>query len=456
MTIKVAAACKSGRLHAITQALMNSASSPDVYALSDVNNPRVAPQGHLFVGKTDDPEFVRDCIRKIKPDLFVIGPEEPLAAGVADMLAAEGVPCVGPTKRLAKIESSKGYTRRLMKKHGVEGCPAHEIFDSLDGIEDYLRAQTGFVIKPDGLTGGKGVRVSGEHIHSIKEALQYCSQLFAVGQPAIVIEEKLDGEEFSFQSFFDGKHIAHMIPVQDHKRAREGDEGPNTGGMGSYTCADHLLPFLAASDLHAAAEINRKVAEALVREEGGELYRGILYGGFILTKDGIKVIEYNARFGDPEIMNVLPLLENDFLDVCQAIVSGSLHRIDLRFKRRATVCKYIVPNEYPAMTAGRPVIDVSELDRVAASDPNLRVYYGAVEGDAPALQLTGSRAIGVVGIGASLTEAERIAERAANLVKGPVRHRTDIGTAPLIEKRRSHMRSLREESSSTFRTKLAS
>jgi phosphoribosylamine--glycine ligase len=188
----------------------------------------------------------------------------------------------------------------------------------------------------------------------------------------------------------------------------------------------------------------------------GEEYKGVLYGGFMLTKTGIKVIEYNARFGDPEVMNVLPIMETDFVDVCQAIVDGTLDKIDVRFRKSATVCKYIVPKEYPRPAASYGEIDVTELDRMASSEPNLRVYYGAVERGHTGLRLTGSRAIGVVGLGSTLDDAERIAEQAASLVRGPVHHRKDIGTAKLIDKRVDHMRRLREASVPEHRTKLAS
>ena len=453
--LKIAISCKSGRLDALRQAVMSSAYSPEVFALSDTNNPRLTDPRHFYWGKTDDPAFVKKCIREIRPDLYIIGPEEPLAAAIADLLAAEGIPCVGPTQSLARLESSKAFTRQLMKRHKIPGSPDYEVFTSVDGIADYLKCKSEFVIKPDGLTGGKGVKVSGEHIHSLAEALAYCSELFDSGQRAILIEEKLDGEEFSFQSFFDGKHIAHTIPVQDHKRVLAGDKGPNTGGMGSYSCADHLLPFLNEGEVRQAAEINRRVGEALL-EETGEAYKGILYGGFMLTKNGLKVIEFNARFGDPEVMNVLPIMETDFVDVCLAIVNGTLGKINVRFQKRATVCKYLVPKEYPRPSPSYGEIDVTALDHMASSEPNLRVFYGAVERGQKGLRLTGSRAIGVVGIGESLIDAELIAEKAASLVKGPVHHRKDIGTAKLINKRVNHMRLIRESSVPEHRTKLAS
>lgn len=454
MALKILAMCKSGRLHALVQALARSARQPIVGAISDVNNPRLVAKELFYHGRTDDPEFVRNCVREFRPDLVVIGPEEPLLAGIADMLAAEGIPCVGPLQKLAQLETSKAFTRELMTEYGIQGCPEHRVFMSMNGIEDYLRALSDFVIKPDGLTGGKGVKVSGDHIGSLAEGLEYCSELFESGQQKVVIEEKLDGEEFSFQSFFDGRHIAHMVPVQDHKRAWDGDRGPNTGGMGSYSCADHKLPFLTNENLQAAREINQAIGEALYKKTGLQ-YKGILYGGFMLTKHGLKVIEYNARFGDPEIMNVLPILETDFVDVCEAIVSGTLDKLAIRFSKRATVCKYIVPKEYPSKASAKELIDVSALDRMAAQEPNLYVYYGAVEGARDELRMTGSRAIGVVGTGETLQDAEEIAERAASLVKGPVYHRRDIGTSELIEKRKKHMQNVRRQSSQGL-SKLAS
>jgi phosphoribosylamine---glycine ligase len=444
--------CKSGRLHAIVQTLLASTCAPNVYALSDVRNPYLVPPDRFYCGKTDDPEFIKRCIKEIKPKptLAIIGPEEPLATGIADLFWKEGIPCVGPLKALARLETSKAFTRKLMMTHGIPGCPEHQIFDRLDGIGDYIGNLGDFVIKPDGLTGGKGVKVSGEHLHSIAEAVEYCAELFREGQPSVIVEEKLDGEEFSFQSFFDGQHGAHMVPVQDHKRAWDGDKGSNTGGMGSYSFANHLLPFLTPEDVQKAGEINLRIGEALLKETGLE-YKGILYGGFMLTKNGLRVIEYNARFGDPEIMNVLPIMETDFVDVCKAIVTGTLDKLDIRFERKATVCKYVVPRSYPGKLRTNSEIDITELEQLRASERNLRVYYGAVEAGEHGPRLTGSRAIGVVGLGPTLNEAERIAEKAASCVKGEVYHRKDIGTSALIEKREKHMERIHEQSADHLR-----
>jgi len=430
----------------MAEALCNSASPVILYILSEVNNPGLAAKAKKVIHpvKTDDPDAVAKIVREINPDFVLIGPEEPLAAGVVDQLRKLGIPCVGPTQKLAQLETSKSFTRELLTKHGIPGNPKYRVFRALEGIEDYLRTMDSFVVKPDGLTGGKGVKVFGEHLHSVAEAVRYCTEIFESKQPAVVIEEKLDGEEFSFQSFFDGKHIVHTIPVQDHKRARNGDTGPNTGGMGSYSCPDHLLPFLTRDHVQQAGEINRLVGEAVSREIGEE-YKGILYGGFMLTKDGLRVIEYNARFGDPEVMNVLPLMQADFVEVWKAIIDGTLDKLDVRFKRQATVCKYVVPKAYPQKSNGDEEIKLGAAMKVPGLGDRLRMYYAAIRASEGKLYLTGSRAVAFVGIANTLFEAEKIAEEAASLVEGPVFHRSDIGTAELIQKRVDHMRRIMGE-----------
>jgi len=229
-----------------------------------------------------------------------------------------------------------------------------------------------------------------------------------------------------------------MVVVQDHKRAFEGDLGPNTGGMGSYSCPDHRLPFLSEEARRAASAINAAVAAAIA-EETGETYRGILYGGFMLTRQGLRLLEYNARFGDPEALNVLSLLKTDLVDICEAIVRGTLDQLPVEFAPLATVCKYVVPEGYP----DHPVTNTRiSLGRVPAESERLKYYFAAVEQRAEGLYLTGSRAIGFVGIGPDLAQAEAIAESAASAVDGPVFHRKDIGTAALVQQRSEHVRRL--------------
>src|SRR3989338_8203372 len=204
--------------------------------------------------------------------------------------------------------------------------------------------------------------------------------------------------------------------------------------MGSYSCENHLLPFLKKEHVDAALKITKKVADAIYQETG-LYYKGVMYGGFILTKDGVKLIEYNARFGDPETMNVLPLLKTDFASICQAIIVQELGRIKIEFEKKSSVSKYAVPKGYP----DKPLKN----EKIFVEKPkNAKIYYASVEQKEDGLYMTGSRAIAFLGIGNNLEEAEKIAEEAVSKVKGKVFHRKDIGTKGLIEKRVKHIKGI--------------
>lgn len=426
---------KDGRTTAIAEVLRSSPHVSEVIELHD--------------WKSKKPEVamceVLEKARMTRPDFVVVGPEEPLAEGVVDRLQNElGIPCVGPLKELAQLESSKAFTRNLLAEYGIPGNPEFQVFRRVDGIKIYLERLGEYVIKPDGLTGGKGVKISNAHLFSTAQALAYCEEILARGE-AVVVEEKLDGEEFSLMSLSDGTHVADMVVVQDHKRVGEGDTGPNTGGMGSYSCEDHRLPFLTADVLRQASQINAAVAKAL-RQKTKHEYKGVLYGGFMLTARGLRLLEYNARFGDPETLNVLSILKTDFALVCQAIINGTLNRLPLRFERRATVCKYVVPEGYPDSPKHNVSIDLSKVPTRPPSE--LRMFRAALDIKDGQNILTGSRAIAFVGIGKNLHEAEAIAEEAASCVAGPVFHRQDIGTRELIERRVAHVKSFQKSAPS--------
>jgi phosphoribosylamine-glycine ligase len=200
---------KSGRNDCIADAIAQSQHPKQLFIFSDVVNHGLRSKAlEVRKGRSESGDEVASYAAEVKPDFAIIGPEEPLATGVVDRLAEMGIPCVGPTQALAQLESSKSFTRRLISKYRIPGNPEHRIFRSIDGMESYLRRQTSFVIKPDGLTSGKGVQVFGEHLKTIDQAFAYSRELFAAGQSAVIVEEKLDGEEFSFQSFCDGYHGA--------------------------------------------------------------------------------------------------------------------------------------------------------------------------------------------------------------------------------------------------------
>jgi phosphoribosylamine--glycine ligase len=290
------------------------------------------------------------------------------------------------------------------------------------------------VVKADGLKGGKGVHVMGDHFETLEEGILYAKECVEK-DGRVVIEEKLIGQEFSLMSFVDGENVIDMPPIQDHKRAYEDDTGPNTGGMGTYNYPENL-PFLTEQDLKDAHEINVQTAKAL-KEELGEPYKGVLYGGFIAVKDGVRLIEYNVRLGDPEAMNALPLLETDFVDICQAMIKGTLDELDIKFSKKATVCKYAVPEGYPV----NPV--KGEHIKIGPVPEGVKVFYAAVNEDTEGLVMTGSRAVAFVGIADNIEEAEKLAQQGVESVEGPIFYRKDIGTQELIQKRIEMMSNLR-------------
>jgi phosphoribosylamine--glycine ligase len=433
--VKVLLVGNGAREHSIAEAVRASPQNPLLFSYMKSNNPGIRSlSSKTEIGGYDDLANIMKFAEKVKPDFCIVGPEAPLDFGVVDSLARIGLPSVGPTQELAKLETSKSFTRLLMEKYKIPGLPEFRVFTSMDEVKDFLNSLNSFVVKPDGLTGGKGVMVHGEHLKDVNDALRYCEDVLKT-HASVIVEERLEGEEFSLQSFTDGKFVLDTPPAQDHKRAYVGDQGPNTGGMGSYSCSDHLLPFLTKNDVDEAHRITELVARAILKETGS-LYKGVMYGGFIVTKDGVKLIEYNARLGDPEAMNVLPIIRSDFIDICYGVINGSLARAKPEFEGKSTVCKYVVPKGYPENPAKGEKIEVS-------SDSDARMYYASVDKKPDGLYMSGSRAIAFVGISKDFGEAEKISEQAVKSVKGNVFHREDIGTKELLEKRIKHMEEIR-------------
>jgi phosphoribosylamine--glycine ligase len=430
---------KDARTDAIAEGLRRSPTPCALAIYAELRSPGFIEKADRFLsGSLTDLTGMVAAARELAPDLVVIGPEDPLSVGLADALSELGVPCFGPTQALARVETSKSWTRSLVERYGLGGNPAHRTFHDSEGLADYVRELGDVVVKPDGLTGGKGVKVQGEQLATLDDALAYARAVLDA-DGSVVIEEHLDGEEFSLQTITDGESVVHCPIAQDHKRAYAGDTGPNTGGMGSYTGPDGSLPCLSHADVAEARRINEATIEAL-RRETRQLYRGVLYGGFIAVSGGVRLIEYNARFGDPEAMNVLPLLTSDLVDVLRAAASGTLADVGANFAARATVCKYVVPERYPEGAVAHEAITVE----ASVLGPELRCYWGAAElGDDGKIRLTGSRGLAFVGIGDTVAEAEALAERGASSVGGAVRHRSDIGTSSLVERRVEHMQRVR-------------
>ena len=425
-----------GREHAIARAL--SGSDATLYACAANRNPGIARlvDGFEPVAGTDV-EAVVDYAESVDATLAVVGPEGPLAAGLVDALEAAGVYAFGPRQAEARIETDKAWQREFMAEHDVPGRPEYAVFEDVEAACEYVDGYDGDVaVKPRGLTGGKGVRVTGDQLTEA-EARAY---LRDADYEEWVIEERLVGEEFTVQALVANGSVRVSPAVQDHKRAYEGDEGPNTGGMGSYSDAGFELPFTTEADYDAAVEIIEATVEALPE------YRGVLYGQFMLTAEGPKVVEFNARFGDPEAMNTLPVLRTDFLDVLTAARDGE-DLPPLEFDARATVCKYGVPEGYPTdPEAGTKLtIDEESVARAAeGTDGDALLFYASVDDREDGVYTTTSRAFAVVGIGATIGDAEAVAEAALSAAPAEgVRIRHDVGKPEVVQRRVDHVDDLR-------------
>lgn len=431
--MKVLLVGNGAREHAIAEQIARSA---ELYAIMSKKNPGIAKLAQKFyVTDITNPEAVGLWAVNQGIDLAFVSPDAVLAAGVSDALGKAGIQTASPMKAAARIEWDKSYARNLMKDYDIKGSPAFEIAKSEKEALRFYREFNGQVaIKPIGLTGGKGVRVAGDHFSDEKGALAYIRELMRKDRQ-LLVEEKITGEEFSLQLFSDGKRISLMPPVQDHKRAYDFDRGPNTGGMGSYSTGN-LLPFMRQGDIDEGRRISQAVVDAMRKEDAQ--FKGVLYTQLMCTGDGVKIIEFNARFGDPEAMNVLAVLKTQFVDILRSIADESLK--PATFTEKATVVKYLVPTGYP----DKPVQDSEiSVDEKRIWDAGAKYYCASVYEDGGRTYTTNSRAIAVVGVNDTLEEAEAKAEEAAQYVSGPLWHRRDIGTHSLVQKRIEHMRRLR-------------
>lgn len=428
------------REHAMGEAIVRSGG--ELHVVMNHINPGLAKiaSSHLQQKETDI-EPVLAFAKQLAPDVAVIGPEAPEEAGLGNAFIAAGISCASPTKEAARIETDKQFMRELMKKHDVSGRLGFHPFTDADSACAFLDENGPvWAIKPIGLTGGKGVQVHGDHFTDIAGAQAYARSIFesGAGGGELQFEELAVGEEFTVMALTDGTTVLPMVACQDHKRLYEGDKGPNTGGMGSYSQEDGLLPFLKQADYNAAVTIVQGIVDAL-RAEGCP-YVGGIYGQFMLTRNGPKVIEVNARFGDPEAMNVMHLLESNYTDLLVKMANGNLAGESLSFRHKATVVKYCVPQGYGDGTpaAGTPVtIDKAALEAAGAS-----IYFASIE-DNNGLKTLSSRTLGVLGEADTIAEAEQVAEAGLKAVKGDLVVRHDIGTKALLDKYVAHMNEVR-------------
>lgn len=429
------------REHTIAEALVKGGA--ELYAFMSFRNAGLdeLSKGRVKIEKEDNFKVLIDFIKQNGVDFAVVGPEAPLVVGIADALEKAQIPCIGPKIEAAQLEGSKIFTRQLLDKNNIKSNIIYEIFVSMDGVESFIKelGVENVVVKPDGLTGGKGVKVYGDHLFSKQEIIDYCQKLVKNGM-YFIIEEKLEGEEFTLQALVDGNRVVGNLLVQDFKRAYNDDKGPNTGGMGSYSIEDHSLPFIDVFDINEAISEMNKVVSAVKKETGTE-YKGFLYGQFMKVKKGIKLVEFNVRLGDPEAMNVLPILKDNFVDLCYKILDGNLP-VKLNFEKKATVCKYLAPEGYPVnpLRDQRIIIHKEKIEEIGA-----KFYYASVYKKDNSVYTTTSRAIGMLGISDTLEEAEKIAEKGVSFIEGKLFHRSDVGTKKILQKRIDHMKFIQNQ-----------
>ncbi|MGA7923877.1 MAG: phosphoribosylamine--glycine ligase [Thermoplasmata archaeon] len=426
------------REHAIAVALQKAAAT--VIAVAATRTPGLTHLGSNFVlADPTSPSTLVQVAKAHRVDYAVIGPEAPLAAGVADALRGASIPVVGPDRAGAQIETSKRFCRELLDRHRVAACPRFQVVRNGDDVRTVLATfPQPFVVKPASITSGKGVWVQGADFTTVDEAVPYLEQVVAQDPDAsAVLEEKLEGEEFSLMAFVTDSGIYPMPLVQDYKRALEHDKGRNTGGMGGYSQRDHLLPFLSRDARDQALDVLHQAVDALRAE--GITYRGVLYGGFMQTAQGPRLLEFNARFGDPEGINVLTLYEDgDFDELLHGVAVGRVDPNLVRFRLRATVVKYLVPPGYGSTPKGG--VEVT-LDVPAIEETGVSVRYGPVEGVGPGrVRFSSSRGVALVGEASAIWEAGARVETALAHVTGEYYLRHDIGSKTDLEARLEHMR----------------
>lgn len=385
-----------GREHALAWKLAQSPKCEKLYALP--GNPGMEDIAECMGGiSMEDSAAVVKLAQEKAIDLVVVGPEVPLTNGIVDALGEAGIRAFGPSRLAAEIEGSKVFSKGLMKKYGIPTAK-YEVFTEAEAAREYVRKEGApIVIKADGLAAGKGVIVAmtmDEALHAIDDIME--DKAFGQAGSRVVIEEFMEGEEASLLAFTDGETIVPMISSQDHKRVYDGDKGPNTGGMGTYAPA----PVMTEEMVQAATEkILRPVIAAMKAE--GRPYQGCLYAGLMIAKDGPKVVEFNARFGDPETQVVLPLLESDLVEIMEACVEGRLASMDIRWSRGAAVCVVMASGGYPGTYAKGKVISGLEEAKEAG---NLVFHAGTAQKDGN-IVTNGGRVLGVVAKAASIREA---------------------------------------------------
>lgn len=413
-----------------------------VFAYIDTNNPGIIKLSDNYkIGKLKDVNTIVQYARDCQADLVLITTAAPLEAGLADALKEANIKAFGPDKQAARLESNKAFTRNLLKKYLPHAVPEFRVFSDADEAIDYAKSMNWRVaVKPLGLTDGLGVRVYGEQLKNAEEVAEYITFIIDEaysGYNEVIVEELLDGEEFTLQCLVNDTSLVSTPAVQDFKKLLPGGKGPNTASMGSYSNHDHMLPFLGMADYGQAFNIIRSTLEAY-KTETGRICCGFLYGQFMITDQGVKLIEYNFRPGDPEWMNVMHLLEEDLLNGIRAVLQGE--EMTLRFRKQATVCKYIVPPEYPKKLY--QFLNVSYDRKITELTP-VNLYHSCGIDEKGRIAVGTERGLAFLASANKITLAHKRIERVIKQVKGSFFHRKDIGSAKLLRSKMDHINQLK-------------
>jgi phosphoribosylamine--glycine ligase len=426
----------------ITVEHLKRTSDADVLVYMDTENPGITRRADSCrLGRLDDVPSIVSFARESAVDLVLVTTAAPLAGGLVDRLDEAGIAAFGPPRAVARLESDKAFARDLVRRCRPEAVPRYGVFeDPGQAIRFAEELEWQVAVKPIGLTDGLGVKVRGDQLHDAADVSAYVEEVARRGiggSSRVIIEERLEGEEFTLQALVHEDRLAPTPAVQDHKKLLPGETGPNTASMGSYATAGRLLPFLSAGDYDAALDVMRASLTA-ARQETGVACRGFLYGQFMVTVGGVRLVEYNFRPGDPEWMNTVATLRTPLLDAIVELLQGGVPRLE--FEEQATVCKYIVPEGYPE----KRNLNLKVLfDAEAVRRGGVELYYSGGLAQGGGLDVGSERGIAFLAKGDRVEEAHQRVEAALATVSGSFFHREDIGTAELVASKVDHLRRLR-------------
>lgn len=431
-----------GRESAIAGKLAENAS---IYAVMPHINPTIKHYvektgGSLLIASPSDVDAVTEFALTQQIDLAFVSADDPLASGVVDALLNAGIRAVGPTRNGAQIEWDKTYAMRLMRRLFPEYTPGYWSVNNeaslMQAIDEIKSSRIDIVVKPQGLTGGKGVKVMGAHLSDLDEAIEYARELlWDRPQESVILMEKVAGIEFTIMAITDGVSVLTPPATYDYPYRFDGDTGPGTGGMGSFTGIGEPLPFMTQHQYDQCIDVVKGVLKAMKQE--GRHFNGVLNAGFFVTDNGIKFLEFNARFGDPECMNIMTVLDTSLLSLLESIEQGSLVDKPALFADKASVVKYLVTPEY-ALKPG--IRHAFTLDVAALNAMGIDVYFSSAtydnhQADGSYITVGNSRCVALAASGDSIPQAGELIEMGIRgHVSGPLQWRTDIGSADYINR----------------------